>query len=137
MAITQTMTTSAKLALLKGDLDFDSVNLKLALYTSAADLGAATTGYDATGEASGTGYDATGKAVTKGTPTSSGTTAYVDLTDVEWASSSITARGALLYVDGGIAVAVLNFGSDKTSSNSTFTVTFPAASATTAIIRIE
>jgi len=137
MAITQTMTTSAKLALLKGDLDFDSVNLKLALYTSAADLGAATTGYDATGEASGTGYDATGKAVTKGTPTQSGTTAYVDLTDVEWASSSITARGALLYVDGGIAVAVLNFGSDKTSSNSTFTVTFPAASATTAIIRIE
>ena len=137
MAITQTMTTSAKLALLKGDLDFDSVNLKLALYTSAADLGAATTGYDATGEASGTGYDATGKAVTKGTPTQSGTTAYVDLTDVEWASSSITARGALLYVDGGIAIAVLNFGSDKTSSNSTFTVTFPAASATTAIIRIE
>jgi len=137
MAITQTMTTSAKLALLKGDLDFDSVNLKLALYTSAADLGAATTGYDATGEASGTGYDATGKAVTKGTPTQSGTTAYVDLTDVEWASSSITARGALLYVDGGIAVAVLNFGSDKTSSNSTFTVTFPAAGATTAIIRIE
>ena len=137
MAITQTMTTSAKLALLKGDLDFDSVNLKLALYTSAADLGAATTAYTATGEASGTGYDATGKAVTKGTPTQSGTTAYVDLTDVEWASSSITARGALLYVDGGIAVAVLNFGSDKTSSNSTFTVTFPAASATTAIIRIE
>ena len=137
MAITQTMTTSAKLALLKGDLDFDSVNLKLALYTSAADLGAATTGYDATGEASGTGYDATGKAVTKGTPTQSGTTAYVDLTDVEWASSSITARGALLYVDGGIAVAVLNFGSDKTSSNSTFTVTFPAASASTSIIRIE
>ena len=137
MAITQTMTTSAKLALLKGDLDFDSVSLKLALYTSAADLGAATTGYAATGEASGTGYDATGKAVTKGTPTQSGTTAYVDLTDVEWASSSITARGALLYVDGGIAVAVLNFGSDKTSSNSTFTVTFPAASATTAIIRIE
>ena len=137
MAITQTMTTSAKLALLKGDLDFDSVNLKLALYTSAADLGAATTAYAATGEASGTGYDATGKEVTKGTPTQSGTTAYVDLTDVEWASSSITARGALLYVDGGIAVAVLNFGSDKTSSNSTFTVTFPAASATTAIIRIE
>ena len=137
MAITQTMTTSAKLALLKGDLDFDSVNLKLALYTSAADLGAATTAYTATGEASGTGYDATGKAVTKGTPTQSGTTAYVDLTDVEWASSSITARGALLYVDGGIAIAVLNFGSDKTSSNSTFTVTFPAASATTAIIRIE
>ena len=137
MAITQTMTTSAKLALLKGDLDFDSVSLKLALYTSAADLGAATTAYTATGEASGTGYDATGKAVTKGTPTQSGTTAYVDLTDVEWASSSITARGALLYVDGGIAVAVLNFGSDKTSSNSTFTVTFPAASATTAIIRIE
>ena len=137
MAITQTMTTSAKLALLKGDLDFDSVSLKLALYTSAADLGAATTAYTATGEASGTGYDATGKAVTKGTPTQSGTTAYVDLTDVEWASSSITARGALLYVDGGIAIAVLNFGSDKTSSNSTFTVTFPAASATTAIIRIE
>lgn len=137
MAITQTMTTSAKLALLKGDLDFDSVTLKIALYTSAADLGAATTAYTDTGEASGTGYDATGKVVTKGTPTSSGTTAYVDLTDVEWTSSSITARGALLYVDGGIAVAVLNFGSDKTSSNSTFAVTFPAASATTAIIRIE
>ena len=68
MAITQTMTTSAKLALLKGDLDFDSVSLKLALYTSAADLGAATTAYTATGEASGTGYDATGKVVTKGTP---------------------------------------------------------------------
>jgi hypothetical protein len=137
MAITQTMTTSAKLALLKGDLDFDSVTLKIALYTSAADLGADTTAYTDTGEASGTNYTATGKVVTKGTPTSSGTTAYVDLTDVEWTSSSITARGALLYVDGGIAVAVLNFGADKTSSNSTFTVTFPAASATTAIIRIE
>ena len=127
-------------------MDFSSdtsQSFKIALYTSDATLDATTTVYSTTNEASGTGYTAGGNTLTIATnPTSdtatSGTVAYLDFSDTSWASSSITARGALIYKAGGTtpAVAVLDFGSEKTSSNSTFTVEFPTAGATTAIIRV-
>ena len=140
MAITQTMTTSFKVELFTDVHDFSTDTIKMALFTSAATLDASTTTYNTTNEVTGTGYDAGGKELTKVTPTSDGTTAIIDFSnDVTWATSTITARGALIYNDtvGDRAIAVLDFGSDKTSSNSTFTVTFPAATATSAIIRIE
>jgi len=138
------MCTSFKVALLNGEMDFSSdtsQSFKIALYTSSATLNAETTAYSTTNEASGTGYTAGGNTLTIATnPTNdtSGTTAYLDFSDTTWTSSSITARGALIYKVGGTtpSVAVLDFGSDKTSSNSTFTVTFPTSAATSAIIRI-
>jgi len=140
------MCTSFKVALLNGEMDFSSdtsQSFKIALYTADATLDATTTVYSTTNETSGTGYTAGGNTLTIATnPTSdtatSGTVAYLDFSDTSWASSSITARGALIYKAGGTtpAVAVLDFGSEKTSSNSTFTVEFPTAGATTAIIRV-
>jgi len=140
------MCTSFKVALLNGEMDFSSdtsQSFKIALYTSDATLDATTTVYSTTNEASGTGYTAGGNTLTIATnPTSdtatSGTVAYLDFSDTSWTSSSITARGALIYKAGGTtpAVAILDFGSEKTSSNSTFTVTFPTSAATSAIIRV-
>jgi hypothetical protein len=112
---------------------------KIALFTSAATLGATTTAYSTTNEASGTGYSAGGNTLTiSQVPTSSGTTAFLDFADTTWSSATITARGALIYKSGGgnPAVAVLDFGSDKTSTNGDFTIVFPAADASNAIIRI-
>ena len=134
------MCTSFKLALFDGEMDLSSntsQSFKIALYTSSATMDADTAVYSTDNEASGTGYTAGGVAVTP-TTASSGTTAYVDFADVSWASSSITARGALIYQTGGTtpAIAVLDFGADKTSSNSTFAITFPTAAAASAIIRI-
>ena len=134
------MCTSFKLALFDGEMDLSSdtsQSFKIALYTSSATMDADTAVYSTDNEASGTGYTAGGVAVTP-TTASSGTTAYVDFADVSWASSSITARGALIYKTGGTtpAIAVLDFGADKTSSNSTFAITFPAAAASSALIRI-
>jgi len=140
------MCTSFKVALLNGEMDFSSDTsqaFKIALYTSDATLTADTTVYSVTDEASGTGYTAGGNTLTIATnPTSdtatSGTVAYLDFSDSSWTSSSITARGALIYKAGGTtpAVAILDFGSEKTSSDSAFTITFPTSGATTAIIRI-
>ena len=140
------MCTSFKVALLNGEMDFSSdtsQSFKIALYTSDATLDATTTVYSTTNEASGTGYTAGGNTLTIATnPTSdtatSGTVAYLDFSDTSWTSSSITARGALIYKSGGTtpAVAILDFGSEKTSSNNTFTVTFPTSAATSAIIRV-
>ncbi len=138
------MCTSFKVALLNGEMDFSSdtsQSFKIALYTSDATLNAATTAYSTTNEASGTGYTAGGNTLTIATnPTSdtSGTVAYLDFSDSSWTSSSITARGALIYKSGGTtpAVAVLDFGSEKTSSDSTFTVTFPTSADSSAIIRV-
>ena len=140
------MCTSFKVALLDGEMDFSSdtsQSFKIALYTSDATLDATTTVYSTTNEASGTGYTAGGNTLTIATnPTSdtatSGTVAYLDFSDTSWTSSSITARGALIYKSGGTtpAVAILDFGSEKTSSDSTFTVTFPTSGATTAIVRV-
>lgn len=141
------MCTSFKVALLDGEMDFSSdtsQSFKIALYTSSATLDADTAVYSTTNEASGTGYTAGGATLTiatnpKSDTTTSGTVAYLDFSDAAWTSSSITARGALIYKSGGTtpSVAVLDFGSDKTSSSSTFTVTFPTSAVTSAIIRIK
>ena len=142
MAITQAMCTSFKQELMVGTHDFTATtgsSFKIALYTSSATLGATTTAYSATNEVSGTVYTATGEALTNVTPTTSGTTALTDFADQTWASSTITARGALIYNDtaaGDPAVLVLDFGADKTSTAGDFTVVFPAADASNAIIRI-
>ena len=143
MAIKQAMCTSFKQALLDGAMDFSSdtsQTFKIALYTSSADLSASTTAYSTTNEISGTGYTAGGNTLTiASNSTTSGTTAFVDFSDTSWTSSSITARGALIYKSGGTnpSIAVLDFGEDKSSTSGTFTVTFPTADADNAIIRIE
>jgi hypothetical protein len=141
MAITQAMCTSFKKALLDGEMDFSSntsQTYKIALYTSSATLGAATTAYATTNEVSGTGYTAGGATLTVVAPTTSGTTAFLDFNDVTFSTATITARGALIYQSGGSnpAVAVLDFGADKTSTAGDFTIQFPAADASNAIIRI-
>lgn len=143
MAITQAVCTSFKVALLDGEMDFSSDTtdvFKIALYTSSATLGASTTAYSATNEVSGTGYSAGGNTLTiSANPASSGTTAFLDFADTTWSSSTITARGALIYkADGGTnpAVAVLDFGADKSSTSGDFTIVFPTADASNAIIRI-
>jgi len=141
MAITQALCTSFKVELLTGTHNFTATtgdSFKIALYTSSATLGATTTAYSSTNEVSGTGYTAGGAALTEVTPTSSGTTAYVDFGDATWSSATITARGALIYnsTDSNKAVAVLDFGADKVSTNGDFTVQFPTADSSTAIIRI-
>jgi hypothetical protein len=142
MAISQAMCTSFKKAVLDGEMDFSSDTsqvFKVALYTSSATLSAATTAYSATNEVSGTGYVAGGNTLTISTnPTTSGTTAYLDFADTTWVSATITARGALVYLaNGGTnpAIAVLDFGADKTSTAGDFTIQFPAADASNAIIR--
>lgn len=141
MAITQAMTTSFKQEILEGVHDFTAHTFKIALYTSSATLDASTTTYSVTNEVSGTGYTAGGEdlTVTGGAVSTSGTTAFVDFSDVSWTSATITARGAVIYnssVAGNPAVAVLDFGADKTSTDATFTVQFPTADASNAIIRI-
>ena len=112
---------------------------KIALYTNSAAFTAATTAYTATNEVSGTNYVAGGNTLTRIDPTSSGTTAFTDFADTTWASSTITARGAMIYNDtaaGDPAVVILDFGSDKTSTAGDFTIVFPTADATNAVIRI-
>jgi hypothetical protein len=141
MAITQAMCTSFKQELLTGTHDFTNSTgdtFKIALYTSSATLGATTTAYSATNEVSGTGYTAEGNTLTSITPATSGTTAYCDFSDTTWSSATITANGALIYNSSKSdkAVAVLAFGGDKTSTNGDFTIQFPTADASNAIIRI-
>ena len=142
MAITQTICTSFKGALLNGEMDFSadtSQTFKLALFTSSATLDATTTAYSTTNEVSGTGYTAGGNTLTiAANPASSGTTAFLDFADTTFASSSITARGALIYKSGGgdPAIAVIDFGEDKQTSSADFVIQFPTADKTNAIIRI-
>ena len=143
MAISQAMVTSFKVGILDGTFDFSSGTsqvFKIALFTNAATLGATTTAYAVTNEVSGTNYVAGGNTLTiSQVPTSTGTTAFLDFADTTWANATITARGALIYLaDGGTnpAVAVLDFGADKTSTAGDFTIVFPAADASNAIIRI-
>jgi hypothetical protein len=140
MAITQGLPTSFKVDLLNAKQNFTSDSFKIALYTASATLDATTTAYTTTNEVSGTGYTAGGKAVTVASvPGSSGTVAFVTFSTVTWAASTITARGALIYNDtlaGKNAVAILDFGSDKTTTASTFTISFPANTADSALIRI-
>ena len=143
------MCTSFKQELLYGVHDFDSVTgdtFKIALYTSSATLDASTTAYSATNEVSGTGYSAGGQDLTSVNPTTSGTTAFTDFADETWTTATITARGALIYNStpnttsisvSNPAVVVLDFGADKTSTAGDFTVVFPTADASNAIIRIS
>jgi len=138
MAITQAMCNSFKTELLGGTHDLDTDTIKIALFTSSATLGASTTAYSTTNEVSGTGYTAGGNTLSGATISLSGSTAIVDFTDTTWSSATITARGALIYNSSKAdrAIAVLDFGSDKSSTNGDFTVVFPAADASNAIIRI-
>jgi hypothetical protein len=141
MAISQAMCTSFKQEILVGTHNFTASSgntFKLALYTSSASLGAATAAYTSSNEASGTNYSATGSALTSVTPTTSGTTALCDFSDLTFSNVSITARGALIYNDtqSDKSVCVLDFGSDKTATAGDFTIVFPTADASSAIIRI-
>lgn len=142
MPISTAMCTSFKSELMSALHDFDNPGgntFKIALYTSAATLGASTTAYSATNEvATGGGYTAGGNTLTSVSPTTSGTTAFVDFADTTWSSSTITANGALIYnnTNANRAVVSLAFGSDKSSSNGDFQIVFPTANATDAIIRI-
>jgi len=132
------MVTSFKAEILGGIQDLDTDVIKIALYTSAASLDATTTVYSTSNEVVGTGYTAGGNTLASPTISTSGTTAYVDFADSSWTTATITARGALIYNSSKAnrAVAVLDFGSDKTSTAGTFTVQMPANNATDALIRI-
>ncbi|MDB4439173.1 hypothetical protein N9155_00070 [bacterium] len=137
------MCTSFKVEILKGVHNFTNSSgdtFKLALYTNSASFTAATTAYTATNEVANSGsYSAGGGSLTNVTPVAGGTTAFCDFADLEFTSATITARGALIYnssAAGNPTVAVLDFGSDKTSTTGTFTIQFPAADATNAIVRI-
>ena len=146
MAISQCLPTSFKVDLLSGQQNFSALSggpntFKIALYTSSATLDATTTSYTGTtNEITGTGYTAGGKTLTISVaPTSSGTTAYISFSNAVWTASTFTARGALIYnntLAGKNAVAILDFGSDKTVTASTFTIVFPTADSTNAVIRI-
>lgn len=137
--ITQTQTTSFKEELYEGIHDLLTDTIKIALYTANADLGASTTVYTTDQEVTGTGYTAGGVTVTNVTVESSGTTAYVSFDNPQWTGVSFTCRGALIYNSSKAnrSVAVLNFGNDKIVTNGTFTVTMPANTATTALIRSQ
>jgi len=135
MAFTGNATAdSFKTALLNGEVDFTDDTLKVALYTNAATLDASTTAYTTDGEVVASGYVAGGETLSATVSTVDGVS-FVSFMNVSW-SGAITARGALIYKDGGTAVCVLDFGSDKTSTT-TFTVEFPPATNTTAILRLN
>ena len=142
MAISTAMCTSFKKELLEAKHNFlasGGNSFKLALYTSSATLAAATTAYSSTNEASGTNYSAGGAALTNINPTSSGTTGFTDFADSTFSNATVTANGALIYNDtasGDPAVCSLAFGGDKTSTSGDFTIQFPTADASNAIIRI-
>lgn len=137
--ITQTLCNVFKLNVLKGLEDFDTGSVytyKIALYNANASLDENTTVYTTDNEVSGTGYSAGGATLTKVSPALSGDTAVVTFQPVTWNPASFTTRGALIYNSTtNAAVAVLNFGEDKTTTT-TFTITFPVANANNAIIRI-
>ena len=138
MAISQVLCTSFKKELLEGTHDFANDTFKIALYTSAATLNADTTVYTTDNEVSGTGYVANDKALSASTVASGDGVGFVNFSDATWASSSFTARGALIYNSSksNKAVMVLDFGDNKTSNNSTFKVGMPANTSTAALIRI-
>ena len=145
MAITSAICNSFKQEILEAEHNFTASSgntFKLALYDSDATLGAGTTAYSSSEEitnTSGTAYTAGGKALTSVTPTLDSSTAVCDFADVSWTSASFTARGCLIYNDShstDASVCAIDFGGDKTATSGTFTIQFPAAAATTAIIRI-
>ncbi len=138
MAISQAMCTSFKAEILDEQHDLVADTIKIALFTSSASLGAATTAYATTNEISGTGYTAGGYTLSSKTVSTTGTIAYFDSADPSWTSATFTANGALIYnnTNGDKAIAVLAFGGDFTVAGGTFQIVFPAAG-TAAIIRID
>ncbi|MDB4313356.1 hypothetical protein N9977_00260 [bacterium] len=136
------MCTSFKVEILKAVHNFTNSTgntFRCAMYTNSASFTAATTAYTATNEVTGTAYVAKGNALVNVTPTSTSTTAFTDFSDTTWSSSTITARGAMIYNDsasGDPSVVILDFGSDKSSSSGDFTIVFPTGDSTSAIIRI-
>ena len=142
MAITQAVCTSFKQDLLVGTHNFTATTgdtFKIALYDSSATLSASTTAYSSSDEVSNSGtYTAGGGSLTNVTPTTSGTTALTDFADISFTSATITARGAFIYnsTDSNKAAVILDFGGDKTSTSGTFTIQFPAADASNAILRL-
>ncbi len=142
MAITQAMCTSFKKELLDAQHNFllsGGNTFKIALYTSSATMSASTTAYSTSNEISGTNYTAKGNTLTRIDPSSSGTTALTDFADSAWTTATFTARGAPIFnedTSGDTSVLVLDFGADKTATAGTFTIAFPAADASNAIIRI-
>ena len=144
MAITSAICTSFKVELLKGVHNFTATTgdtFKIALYDSDATLGAGTTAFSTSEEitnTSGTAYTSGGATLTSVTPVASSTTAVCDFADVSYSSASFTANGALIYNSSATnaAVCAIAFGSDKTATNGTFTIQFPTADATNAIIRL-
>lgn len=136
------MCTSFKKELMEAKHNFllsGGNTFKLAMYDNNASFTAATTAYTATNEVSGTGYSAGGGTLTRIDPSSSGTTAFTSFSDLTFSTATVTARGALIYNDtasGDPTVIVLDFGADKTSTAGDFTIQFPTADASTAIIRI-
>ena len=149
MAIVQTQTTSFKVDLLNGIHNFGTGvvraattadTFKIALYTSDATLNDTTTAYTTSNEVSGTGYTAGGNTLAiSQVPTSTDTTAFLSFSTTSWASSTISARGALIYnsTQGDKSVAVLDFGDTKTTNDQTLSIEFPTANSSSAIIRIE
>ena len=145
MAITSAICNSFKQEILEAEHNFTASTgntFKLALYDSDATLGAGTTAYTTSEEitnTSGTAYTAKGKALTSVTPTLDSSTAVCDFADVSWTSASFTARGCLIFNDShstDASVCAIDFGGDKTATSGTFTIQFPAAAASTAIVRI-
>ena len=135
MSFTQTTTTQANDVALNY---LATGTLKIASYTAEAGLDASTTVYTTTGEVTGAGYSAGGKTLTGVTVSQSGVTAYLDFDDVTWDPAVFTARGALIYNAsiGNLAIAVLDFGSDKTATT-LFTVQMPPNTATSALVRLS
>ena len=144
MAISSAICNSFKQEILVGTHNFTASSgnsFKLAMYTSSASMGASTTAYSTSNEisnTSGSAYTAGGKALTSVTPVLDGSTAVCDFADISFTSASFTANGCLIYNDtqSDKAVCVVAFGGDKTVSSGTFTIQFPAAAASTAIVRI-
>jgi hypothetical protein len=136
------MCTSFKVELMTATHNFTNSTgdaFNIALYDNSASFTAATTAYTATNEVSGAGYSAKGNTLVNVTPVSSSTTAYTDFGDSTWSSSTITARGAMIFNDdasGDPSVVILDFGSNKSSSSGDFVVVFPTDNSTSAIIRI-
>ena len=145
MAITSAICTSFKVEILKAVHNFTASSgntFNIALYDSGASLGASTTAYTTSEEitnTSGSAYSAKGKALTSVTPVASSTTAVCDFADISWTSASFTARGCMIFNDsasGDPSVCCIDFGGDKTATNGTFTIQFPTADSSDAIIRI-
>ena len=145
MAISSAICNSFKVEILKAVHNFTASSgntFNIALYDSGASLGASTTAYTTSEEitnTSGSAYSAKGKALTSVTPVASSTTAVCDFADISWTSASFTARGCMIFNDsatGDPSVCCIDFGGDKTATNGTFTIQFPTADSSDAIIRI-